>query len=139
MSSDTQLQNPKTGRVASIMQSYNSLPNWVKIWMNFILGPVNLATLAFLSQPSGTLIAALAIGGMVLTVAIVIASGEFTKLASAGHILPWTPLVLMLAFARPDGTDFYQMFLTVLLVTNLISLAFDFNDLRLWLKSKASS
>ena len=89
MTTATQKQNP--GRFARIMQSYGELPSWVKIWMNFILGPVNLVTLAFLDQPSGTLIAALAIGGMILTVLIVIAMGGFTKLAAAGHILPWTP------------------------------------------------
>lgn len=124
-------------RVARILESYKDLPGWVKIWMNFILGPVNLATLAFLTQPSGALIATLAIGGMMLTVAIVIALGGFSKLAAAGHILPWTPLVFVLIFARPEGTAVYQIFLTILLITNVISLAFDFNDLRLWLKSKA--
>lgn len=128
-------QNP--GRFAGIFASYSALPTWVKIWMNFVLGPVNLATLAFLGQPDGPLIAALAIGGMILTVAIVIVAGGFTKLASVGHILPWTPLVLLLIFAGPEGTAIYQTFLTVLLVTNVISLAFDFNDLRLWLQSKA--
>lgn len=126
----------KPGRIARIMQSYNGLPKWVKIWINFILGPVNLATLAFLNEPEGALIAALAIGGMVFTVAIVVASGGFTKLASIGHILPWTPLVLMLALNRPEGSDLYQLFLTILLVINLISLAFDFNDLRQWLRSR---
>lgn len=137
MTTATLNQNPS--RAAGILQSYNALPNWVKIWMNFILGPVNLATLAFLSQPGGPLIAALAIGGMVMTVSIVIAVGGFTKLAAAGHILPWTPLVVMLIFARPEGTAIYQVFLTVLLVTNVISLAFDVNDLRLWARSKTQS
>lgn len=130
----TAIHSPR--KVASIMQSYEGLPIWVKIWMNFILGPVNLATLAFLNEPSGMLIAALAIGGMAMTVSIVIASGGFSKLAAAGHILPWTPLVYMLAFVKPEGSDIYQMFLTVLLVTNVISLVFDFNDVRLWVKSK---
>lgn len=136
---NTTTQVPHSGRIASIVQSYNELPNWVKVWMNFILGPINLGTLAFLNQPSGSLIALLAIGGMVMTVSIVFAMGRFTKLASAGHILPWTPLVLMLIFARPEGSQAYQIFLTILLTANLISLAFDFNDLRLWMKSKSQS
>lgn len=107
--------------------------------MNFILGPVNLATLAFLNEPSGVLIAALSLSGMAITVAIVIASGGFSKVAAAGHVLPWTPLVFMLAFARPEGSAMYQAFLTVLLVTNAISLALDFNDLRVWLGSRAKA
>lgn len=92
-----------TGRVARIMQSYDGLPTWVKIWMNFILGPINLATLFFLNQPSGGLIAALAIGGMVLTVALVVLNAGFEKIVAAGHVLPWVPLVAMLAFARPEA------------------------------------
>ena len=127
----------QTDRLARIWRSFFSLPTWVQIWMMFILGPINLATFAFLNQPSGVLIAVLAVSGMIITVSIVIATGGFSKLAAAGHVLPWTPLVLMLIFARPDGTSVYQTFLTALLVINLISLAFDFNDLRIWLKSKA--
>ena len=132
------LQQP-TGRLARIRQSFFALPLWAQIWMMFILGPVNLATLAFLNQPAGVLIAVLALSGMIVTVAIVIATGGFSKLAAAGHVLPWTPLVLMLTFARPDGTAVYQVFLTALLVINTISLAFDFNDLRIWLKSRDQS
>ena len=126
----------QTGRLVSIRQSFFALPTWVQIWMMFILGPVNMATLAFLNQPAGVLITALALSGMIITVAIVIAAGGFSKLAAAGHVLPWTPLVWMLIFAKPDGTTAYQAFLTLLLVINLISLAFDFNDLRIWLKSR---
>ena len=129
------LQQP-TDRLARVRQSFFALPTWVQIWMMFILGPVNLATLAFLNQPAGVLIAALALSGMILTVAIVIATGGFSKLAAAGHVLPWTPLVWILIVAKPDGTAVYQAFLTALLVINLISLAFDFNDLRICLKSR---
>lgn len=126
-------------RLESIWRSFFNLPTWVQIWMMFILGPINLATLAFLNQPSGILIAVLAVSGMIVTVSIVIVTGGFSKLAAAGHILPWTPLVLMLIFAKPAGTAVYQAFLTALLVINLISLAFDFNDLRVWLKSRAQN
>ncbi|NET48872.1 MAG: hypothetical protein F6K09_09130 [Merismopedia sp. SIO2A8] len=127
----------RPSRLTRIQQSFFALPTWVQIWMMFILGPVNLATLAFLKQPTGIPIAVLALSGMIFTVSIVIAAGEFSKLAAAGHVLPWTPLVLMLIFARPDGTAVYQVFLTALLAIDGISLAFDFNDLRIWLKSRA--
>ncbi|MEM9449533.1 MAG: hypothetical protein AAGA75_13485 [Cyanobacteria bacterium P01_E01_bin.6] len=129
-------QKQQVGRLERIKQSFFNLPTWVQIWMNFILAPVNLATLVFLNQPSGVLIAALALSGMIITVSIVIATGGFSKLAAAGHLLPWTHLVWILAFAKPDGSAVYQAFLTLLLVINLISLAFDFNDLRIWLKSR---
>ncbi|MEO0354690.1 MAG: hypothetical protein AAF268_07705 [Cyanobacteria bacterium P01_A01_bin.3] len=127
--------NKQPNRLVRIQQSFFELPTWVQIWMNFILGPVNLVPLIFLNQPSGGLIAALAVGGMLLTVAIVVAVGEFSKLAGAGHILLWTPLVLILIFARSDGTAAYQTFLKVLLVIDFISLVFDFNDVRISFKS----
>ena len=123
-------------RLASIQQSFFDLPIWVQIWMMFILGPVNLATLAFLNQPASNLIAALALSGMIITVGIVIAAGKFSKLAAAGHILPWTHLIWILIFARPEGSPIYQAFLTALLVLNAISLAFDFNELRIWFGAK---
>ena len=132
-------QQQEASRLARIWKSHSELPAWVQIWMYFILGPVNLATLAFLNQPGGVLIAALSLSGMAFTVAIVFATGGFSKVAAAGHVLPWTPLVLMLTFARPDGSAVYQTFLTVLLVTNVISLAFDFNDLQTWLTSRANA
>ena len=128
------LNHPKSSRLARIKQSFFELPTWVQIWMNFILGPINLATLAFLNQPAGGLIAALAVGGMIFTVVIVIAVGKFSKVAGVAHVLLWTPLVLILLFARPDGTTAYQVFLTALLVIDLISLGFDFNDVRISLK-----
>ena len=128
-----------TGRVARIMQSYEGLPTWVKIWMNFVLGPINLATLFFLNQPNGALIAALAIGGMVLTVALVVANAGFKKIVAAGHVLPWVPLIALIAFARPDGSDLYQTFLGVLLIANSISLLFDLNDVRIALSSQEAN
>ncbi len=132
MNTDTQ----PTSRFARILKSHSALPIWVQVWMNFILGPVNLATLAFLSQPSGGWIAALALSGMAFTVAIVFANGGFSKVAAFGHLVPWTALVALLVLARPEGSATYQAFLNLLLVTNVISLAFDYNDVRLWLQSR---
>lgn len=135
----TAAQTQAAGRFARIAESYLGLPNWVRFWMNFILGPVNLGTLAFLYEPGGALIASLAIGGMVMTVAIVFLSGGFNKLASAGHIVPWVPLVALLAIAMPDGTATYKVFLTLLMVINAVSLVFDINDLRVWVTARTTS
>ncbi|MEM8795941.1 MAG: hypothetical protein AAGE61_10275, partial [Pseudomonadota bacterium] len=97
------------------------------------------ATLAFLGEPGGALVAGLAIGGMILTVLIVIASGKFTKLAGAGHVVAWTPLVYLLVVAKPEGSALYEAFLTVLLVINVAALVFDYNDVRIWIQSKLRS
>ncbi len=62
----------------------------------------------------------------------------FSRLISAGHIVTWTPLVLLLLFMRPEATGVYDTFLTVLLSINLTSLVFDLNDVRLWLQGDRS-
>ena len=135
----TQIQQQPVSRFSRIIKSHSELPVWVQVWMNFILGPINLATLAFLNEPSGGLVAALALSGMAFTVAIVFSQGGFTKATAAGHVVPWTALVLLLVFARPEGSALYQTLLTALLVVNVISLAFDFNDLRVWRSSRANA
>lgn len=123
-----------TSLFADIWRSFLNLPSWVQIWMFLVLGPVNMATLAFLSQPSGMLVAALAVGGLAISLTALIADRGFTKLVSAGHVVTWAPLVVILVFARPGATATYDTFLTILLAANIFSLIFDFNDLRLWYK-----
>lgn len=120
------------GQRVSTWQSLVALPLWVKVWL-LILGCANIASLAFLWQPSGVLVAALVFNGIILSKVAVIYSGGLSRLVGIGHIVGWTPLVLMLAFARPEASGAYDVYLTLLLVVNSISLIFDFNDLRLWL------
>lgn len=124
----------QTPLLSAIWRSFRALPTWVKVWMMVILAPVNLASLAFLDQPTGGWIAAMAIGGMALSWIALFYSRGFSKLVSAGHVFTWTPLLLLLIFARPESSGTYGVYLTVLKVTNLISLVFDFNDARLWLR-----
>jgi len=57
----------------------------------------------------------------------------FTLLVGGGHVLIWTPLVLFLIFARPQGSAAYNIYLWILLIVNLISLVFDYKDLFRWL------
>ncbi|MDO6456307.1 hypothetical protein Q4494_04390 [Celeribacter halophilus] len=119
---------------SSIWASFLALPTWVKLWVFLILTPVNLASALFLDQPWGMLIAALSYGGMAISGAVVLLHRGFSKLVSGGHVLPWTPLVLILLFVRPDGTDAFDSYLIILLVTNLVSLVFDYKDLLEWMR-----
>lgn len=118
-------------RFFDIWQSFKALPTWVLVWIGVFLGPINVASLGFLSQPWGALIAALAVGGMLFSMGALIAYRGFSKMVSGGHVFLWTPLVLFLIFARPDATGLYSTYLTVLVCANAFSLIFDINDLRL--------
>ena len=116
----------------TFLQSLSSLPMWVKVWL-VALGATNMASLAFLNQPKGLLVAALVFTGIVLSKVFVSYGGGLTRLVGVGHIVGWVPLVALILFARPEGSAAYETYLTILLVMNTISILFDINDFRLWL------
>lgn len=120
--------------VTDIWQSYRALPLWVQIWVFGVLVPVNAASIFFLGQPSGIVIALLAIVAMLINVPIMVVERGFSKTMALSHLPLWTPLVIWLAVSPPDGTPIYQTYLMVLLVVDVISLAFDFPDAWRWWK-----
>lgn len=125
--------------IKDIWASFRGLPVWVQIWIGIVLVPVNLAPLAFLDQPNGGLIAALSITGMALNIPIMLAARGMSKAMALPHLLVWSPLVVIVALTLADAevaTSGYLTFLTVLLVVDLISLGFDVNDARLWMKGR---
>ena len=113
-------------------QSFVVLPLWVKLWVG-LLSTVNMASLAFISQPSGSLIAALVFAGIGLSMIAAIYCGGLSRLVGLGHIIAWMPLIFMLVFSPPLATGAHSAYLTLLLVINTVSLVFDINDFRLWL------
>jgi hypothetical protein len=93
-----------------------------------------MASLFFISEPLGGLVAFLGITGMALNIPVIIHDRGFSKLMSIPHLIPWTSLVGLILFARPDNTGVYDYYLTALLVINAISLLFDYPDSVKWLK-----
>ncbi|MBV1866207.1 MAG: hypothetical protein KUG74_17475 [Rhodobacteraceae bacterium] len=118
--------------ILEIWKSFRSMPTWVQIWVAFILAPVNMASLAFLSEPSGLWIAFLANIAMMMNMPVMLYDRGFSKLMALPHLLPWTILVIWLVAARPIGSDIYNSYLSVLLVINTISLLFDYPDALHW-------
>ncbi len=117
--------------------SFRQLPTWVQIWVSVVLVPVNLVPLAFLDQPYGAVIAALAVLGMALNLPIMIAARGMSRAMAIPHLLCWTPMVLIVVYVLNTHTDLvpiYAQFLLVLLVVDLISLGFDLRDAILWTK-----
>lgn len=122
--------------ITDIWQSYRDLPLWVQFWIFGVLVPVNAASIFFIFQPSGAVIAFLAIVAMLINVPIMIVERGFPKSMALSHLPLWTPLVIWLAVAPPDGSPAYKTYLMVLLVVDVISLAFDYPDAWHWWKAR---
>ena len=119
--------------IKDIWRSFRALPLWVQIWVALILVPVNMAAIFFVAEPDGILIAALAIGGMMPNLFIMIKERGLSKAMALPHLLIWTPLVLiLLTTEHVPGT--YHDYLLLLLAVDLLSLAFDYPDAWKWWK-----
>lgn len=120
--------------IGEIWASFRRLPAWVQIWVAVILAPVNLVTLAFLDQPNGVWIAALAILGMAFNLPIMLTERGLSKMMSLPHLVFWTPLVLVIVATLLGGavSGGFWTFLVILLVIDVISLAFDYRDAWAW-------
>jgi len=117
-----------------IWDSFRATPTWVQIWIMLVLGPINMASMFFINEPMGMLIAFLANIGMLLNIPVMIYDRGVSKLMSIPHLVPWTALVILIIFYRPEATGLYDTFLSTLLIINLISLAFDYVDAMKWIK-----
>ena len=120
--------------ISEIWHSYRRLPLWVQAWVSFILVPVNAASLAFLSEPWGLWLAAMAVGAMLLNGVIMLAERGFSKLMALPHVLIWTPMLgLVLWLLAQDIAPAYRTYLLILLAVDVVSLVFDVIDTRKWL------
>lgn len=122
--------------IMEIYKSFRALPGWVQIWVMFLLMPINMASIFFINEPMGLWIAVLAIGAMMLNMPVMLCDRGFSKLMALPHIIPWTLLVAILVFRRPEASGTYDIYLWVLLVAELISLGFDYPDAISWINGK---
>lgn len=119
-----------------IFKSFQNLPLWVRLWMVLWLMPINSASIFFTDWEHGALVAGLAIFGMLLNIPIILYDRGFSSLMALPHLLLWTPLVVICALALLGDVDLGEArcFVWALLITNSISLAFDYPDFLKWLK-----
>lgn len=129
MSDNAQSQN---NLIVDIWTSYQALPGWVKIWTMLILVPINMLSLLFINEPMGGWVALLAISAMLLNIPVLFYTRGFSKLLALPHVIPWTLLVGLLLFARPEATGVYAVYLWILLAVDLVSLLFDYTDTWQW-------
>ena len=119
--------------IADIWGSFRRLPAWVQIWVALILVPVNSAGIVFVTQPSGPLVAILAIGGMVPNLYIMITERGLSKAMALPHIVIWSPLIFVVVSLLLEGqSQSFAIYLWLLLAVDLVSLGFDFTDAWRW-------
>jgi len=124
----------KPNIITAIWRSFRAMPAWVQVWVALVLVPVNMTSLFFFNQPMGLWIIFLANIAMILNVPVMLYDRGFSKMMALPHLIPWTILVGILLFARPEATGAYDTYLWVLLGTNIISLLFDYLDAIKWMK-----
>ena len=120
-----------------IWQSFWRLPVWVRVWIVFALGPANLASVFFLDQPMGSVIAVLAYCGIAPNFVLAFVLRGLSRLMALSHILFWSPLMLILAPLLAYSHELvpaYATYVTVLFVVNAVSLGFDFRDTYRWFR-----
>lgn len=119
--------------IGEIWASFMRLPMWVRLWMVLWLVPVDLESLGFWGQVdpvSGVTVALLANLGMAIILPIMMRDRGMGKAMALPHLVFWTPLVILIGvgLASDGGASDYRSYLAILLVTNLVSLAFDYKD-----------
>ncbi|GAW33914.1 hypothetical protein RA2_00959 [Roseovarius sp. A-2] len=120
--------------ISEILHSYRRLPLWVQLWVAVILVPVNAASLAFLAEPFGLWLAALAVGAMLCNGVIMLVERGFSKLMALPHVLIWTPMLgLVLWLLTQDIEPAYCTYLLIVLAVDAVSLVMDAIDTRKWL------
>lgn len=126
--------------IGDIWRSFRRLPGWVQAWVVLMLVPVNSLSLLLVGQPGGGLVAALAVGAMLLNLPIMLVERGFSKAMAWPHVALWTPLVPILVGMLADGgmAPGARRYLAILLAVDAISLAFDIPDAWKWLRGDRS-
>ena len=120
--------------IAAIWYSYRRLPLWVQLWVALILVPVNAASLAFVAQPGGAWLAAMAVGAMLCNGVLMLVERGFSRAMALPHVLIWTPMLgLVLWLLAQDIPAGYRAYLLILMAVDVISLILDVIDTRRWL------
>lgn len=122
-------------RIIEIWHSFRKLPLWVQLWMVLWLIPINIASLIFIQESNGFLIAILANIAMLLNVPIMWFERGMSRAMALPHLPFWSILVIVILLINPDTSTSYGKYLWLLALTNFLSLVFDINDAIKWFKS----
>ena len=104
--------------------------------MVLVLSPANMASIFFITKPSGMAVAFLATIELLMNLPILLSIRGFSKLLAMPHLVPWSIVVFILMLMRPTGRDTYNRDLVALLIVDVISLLFDYPDAWRWFQGE---
>jgi hypothetical protein len=120
--------NTSKEHLKAIAISWMALPRWVKVWL-IVLNGVFLAAFAILPNRVAEVTLIAYFSTAPLLAGQVGYDGGLRRILSLAHLVPWIPLLAWLMIV-PDGT----IYTALLIPTVAICLAFDINDLWLFIK-----
>lgn len=120
------------------------LPQWVQIWMNVLVTSVMICIMITLAFPGARKTGLIA---LVLTImafgSTIWLHGQFgmVRLLGLGHIVFWTPLVVVIAMRLRRGAVpiFPKIALSVMALVIVAALVFDYFDLFRWIAGERGS
>lgn len=111
----------------AFVASWFALPLWVKLWLVFLNG-VFLSAFAFLPERIGEVTLLAYVATAPLLAGQIGYDGGLRRVLGLAHLVPWIPLLAWLLFL-PEWSSYS----IILSLTVAICLAFDVNDLRLFI------
>ena len=124
--------------ISAIWHSWQSLPEWVQLWVAGILVPVNAAAFFMIHTPAGKAAAIAAVFVILTNVPIMLYEGGMSRLMAMPHLAAWIPLSIYIIARFPVFSNSPTMgkaeliFAIIILVVNGISLMFDTVDTVRW-------
>ena len=108
-------------------------PMWIGVWLNWLFFGAFILPLALLIWRQSRLVAVITIAAGILGALSVYWLYErfgYVKLLGLPHVILWTPLALYLfrQIKRPEMPNWPRRIMWVILITILVSLAFDYVD-----------
>lgn len=127
--------------LTDIWRSLLRSPTWVMVWMSVALLPANLASLFFLGDPLGPVVAVLTIGGLLPNVALLAKHRGFTSVMGVPHTIAWIPLLVVAAvvLVTKEPSTPYAVYLALLIAVNGFSLVFDVADTLRWSRGEVTT
>lgn len=125
-------------RLTDSTHSFMRLPLWVRLWLVFILIPVNAAAFLMKNTPTGLRASRAAAFIAAVNGSVIIVQRGWGKALAVPHLFAWVPLLMfvMRRMRESDASRSERAYAAILFIVNGNSLIFDLVDTWRWLKGE---